>query len=74
MAEILIVAGGSHRAYKKQISGLQSAKIGFRDAGSTTLGARKRHLIVDDTPEIRKTIRDLGMTIARKQWEHLKDN
>lgn len=71
---ILIVLGGSHRLLSKQVTALKQAGIEFKEVGAASLGSKKRHYIIDDTPQNRILMKEIGGNIARKQWKWLKEN
>lgn len=74
MTRILITFGGSHRKYDKQRRAFKDAGIELDECGAAALGSKLRHGIIPDTPEARALVKEVGASVARKQWVHLKDD
>ena len=74
MARLLITFGGSYRQYNRQRTAFADAGIKLDECGAASLGSKLRHGIVPDTPEARALIREVGASIARRQWAFLKDD
>src|SRR5690349_1666230 len=73
MARLLITFGGSHRKYDRQRRAFEDAGIELDECGAASLGSKLRHGIVPDTAEARALVKEVGASVARKQWAHLKD-
>lgn len=71
--KLLITFGGSHRKYAKQRRAFEEAGIELHECGAATLGSKLRHGIIPDTPEARALVKEVGASVARKQWAFLKD-
>lgn len=50
-----------------------NAGVELKECGAASLGSKLRHGIVPDTPEARALVKEVGASVARKQWEFLKD-
>jgi hypothetical protein len=74
MARLLITFGGSHRKYAKQVRAFKDAGIELDECGAASLGSKLRHGIIPDTSEARTLVKEVGASIARKQWEFLKQS
>jgi hypothetical protein len=73
MAKLLITFGGSHRKYAKQKRAFVEAGIELGECGAASIGSKLRHGIIPDTAEARALLKEVGGTVARRQWEFLKD-
>lgn len=73
MARLLITFGGSHRKYDKQRRAFEDAGIELDECGAASLGSKLRHGIVSDTTEARALIKEVGASVARKQWKFLRE-
>lgn len=74
MAQILITFGGSHRKYAKQRRAFEDAGIKLDECGAASLGSKMRHGIIPDTPEARALTGEVGASIARRQWDFLRED
>ena len=70
---LLITIGGSHRLYARQVAAFKRAGIEIEEGSAAGLRSKKYHAIVPDTPEARALIKQVGATVARKQWSWLTD-
>ncbi len=70
---LLVRIGGSNRKLAYQLAVFILADIEIKDCGHTTGHHSNRHAIMPNTEEAKTLLKSVGGTIARKQWEHLKE-
>jgi hypothetical protein len=70
---LLIRIGGSNRKLDSQLSAFDFAGIEINQYGHTTGHHSNRHALIPNTEEARTLLKDIGGTVDRKQWEHLKN-
>jgi len=71
---LLITFGGSHRQYNRQLRAFEDAGIELDQCGSASLGSKLQHGIVPDTPEARELVKQIGASVARRQWAWLSED
>ena len=69
MGELLIRYGHGHRARERGRKAFESAGLSFR---CVVIGMGVYGAVVPDTPQAREITKQLGWTVPRKQWDHLK--
>ena len=74
MSKLLVTIGGSHRKYNKQIAAFRNAGIEINPSGSASLGSKLQHAIIPDTDKARELLKVIGGSVARRQWDWLKDS